>query len=100
MWASFAMNGMSSFPDTVDRQTPLFGYMYGHMPWKIGEALSGVGITTLNKKITGGGVGITTLNKKITGACHVDRKLISGDSPLAANEFGKLAIVVLLKEIY
>lgn len=74
-----------AFPDAVDKQTPLFGYMPGHMPWKIGERLSEFGVTTLNRKIT--------------GACHLDRNLVSGDSPLAANEFGKLAATCLLDKV-
>ncbi len=83
----FIYNGykMNAFPDAVDKQTPSIGYMPGHMPWKIGEALSSVGITTINRKIK--------------GDCHIDRKLISGDSPLAANEFGKLSAKALLAEI-
>lgn len=74
-----------AFPDAVDKQTPYIGYMPGHMPWRIGESL--------NK------AGVTTLNTKIKGDCHIDRKLISGDSPLAANEFGKLAAKCLLEEV-
>ena len=83
----FIYNGydMNAFPDAVDKQTPLMGYMPGHMPWRIGEALSKVGITTLNKKIK--------------GDCYVDRKLISGDSPLAANEFGRLSANALLEQL-
>jgi len=76
---------INAFPDAVDKQTPLMGYMPGHMPWKFGQRL--------NK------LGVTILNKKISGACHVDRKLVTGDSPLAANEFGKLAANCLLKEV-
>jgi molecular chaperone Hsp31 and glyoxalase 3 len=76
---------INAFPDEVDKQTPLMGYMPGHMPWKIGEALNHVGIKTLNKKIK--------------GDCHIDRKLISGDSPLAANEFGRLCAKALLAEV-
>lgn len=76
---------MKAFPDAVDKQTPSFGYMPGHMPWRIGEALSKVGITTLNRKIK--------------GDCYIDRKLISGDSPLAANEFGKMSATALLEEV-
>lgn len=83
----FIYNGykINAFPDAVDKQTPLMGYMPGHMPWKFGERL--------NK------LGVTILNKKITGACYVDRKLVTGDSPLAANEFGKLAAKCLLQEV-
>jgi len=76
---------MTAFPDAVDRQTPMMGYMPGHLPWALGEALNALGTTVLNTKIN--------------GACHVDRKLVSGDSPLAANEFGKIAANCLLKEI-
>jgi len=76
---------MTAFPDAVDRQTPMMGYMPGHLPWALGEALNALGTTVLNKKIN--------------GACHVDRKLVSGDSPLAANEFGKIAANCLLKEM-
>lgn len=77
---------MTAFPDAVDKQTPLFGYMPGHMPWRFGERLNNMGVTILNKKIN--------------GACHIDRRLISGDSPLAANEFGKLAAISLLAEVH
>ena len=76
---------MMAFPDKVDKQTPLFGYMPGHMPWRFGERLNNLGVTILNKKIT--------------GACHIDRKLISGDSPLAANKFGELSATKLLEEV-
>jgi len=76
---------INAFPDAVDKQTPLMGYMPGHMPWKFGERLNNLGVTILNKKIS--------------GACHVDRKLVTGDSPLAANEFGKLAAKCVLQEI-
>lgn len=83
----FIYNGyeMTAFPDAVDKQTPMMGYMPGQLPWALGEALNAVGTTVLNKKIN--------------GACHVDRKLVSGDSPLAANEFGKISASCLLKEI-
>ncbi len=35
----------------------------------------------------------------MTGRCHQDRKLITGDSPLASNGIGTLAAVALLKAI-
>ena len=74
---------MTAFPDAVDEQTPLVGYMPGHMPWKFGERLSDLGVTIINTKAD--------------GACHVDRKLISGDSPKAANGFGRLSATTLLE---
>ncbi|WP_417215421.1 hypothetical protein [Alcanivorax sp.] len=39
------------------------------------------------------------INKKANGACCEDRKLITGDSPDAGNEFGKLAARALLAEV-
>ena len=83
----FIYNGyeMTAFPDAVDKQTPMMGYMPGQLPWALGERLNSVGTTILNKKIS--------------GACHIDRKLVSGDSPLAANDFGKLAATCLLTEV-
>ena len=38
------------------------------------------------------------LNKDITGRVHRDRKLLTGDSPLASNNLGKLAADALLAE--
>ena len=75
---------MAVFPDSVDKQTPIVGYMPGHMPWMFGEKLKELGVTIVNKK-----------SDKTT--C-IDRKLITGASPLAANELGKLAAKTLLKK--
>ncbi|MDL1913498.1 MAG: protein deglycase HchA [Bergeyella sp.] len=74
---------MKSFPDKIDTQTPDIGYVPGEMPWFYGEKLE-----TLGVKI---------LNDNISGACLTDRKLITGDSPLAANNFGKMSATALLK---
>lgn len=84
---SFIYEGykIAAFPDGVDEQTPMIGYMPGHMPWKFGERL--------NK------LGVTIINQEADNTCHVDRKLITGASPLAANDFGKLAATELLKEV-
>lgn len=76
---------IAAFPDSVDKMTPLFGYMPGHMPWYFGEKLQALGVEIINKKAD--------------GTCHQDRKLITGDSPAAANEFGKLAAEALLAEV-
>jgi molecular chaperone Hsp31 and glyoxalase 3 len=59
--------------------------MPGHMPWRFDEKL---------KKL-----GVTIINKKADKTCHIDRKLISGASPQAANDFGKLSAIELLKEV-
>lgn len=76
---------IAAFPDAVDEQTPMIGYMPGHMPWKFGEKLNELGITIINQEAD--------------NTCHVDRKLVSGASPLAANDFGKLSASELLKEV-
>lgn len=73
---------IAAFPDSVDRQTPRIGYMPGHMPWKFGEKLNDLGVTIVNSKAD--------------DSCHVDRKLITGASPQAANNFGRLAARKLL----
>ena len=84
---SFLYKGykISAFPDAVDKQTPMIGYMPGHMPWKFGEKLSELGVTIINKKAD--------------KTCHIDRNLITGASPQAANDFGKLSATELLKKV-
>lgn len=84
---SFIYKGykIAAFPDGVDEQTPMMGYMPGHMPWKFGEKLNNLGVTIINQGAD--------------NTCHIDRKLITGASPLAANEFGKLSARELLKEV-
>ena len=75
---------INSFPDAVDRQLPSIGYLPGDVPWFYGEKLTALGVDILNNDVT--------------GACHADRKLLSGDSPLAANAFGKMCANTLLGE--
>lgn len=74
---------MTVFPDAVDKQTPVIGYLPGPMPWWVGEKL-----TALGAQIT---------NTKAGASCHVDRRLVTGASPKAANAFGRLAAETLLK---
>ncbi|MFT5196635.1 MAG: molecular chaperone Hsp31 and glyoxalase 3 [Candidatus Promineifilaceae bacterium] len=76
---------MAVFPDSVDKQTPMIGYLPGHMPWELGAKLTELGAIIVNKK-----------SDKTT---QVDRKLITGASPLAANELGKLAANTLLNAL-
>ena len=84
---SFPYKGykIAAFPDAIDEQTPMIGYMPGHMPWKFGEKLNNLGVTIINTEAD--------------NTCHVDRKLITGASPQAANGFGKLAATELLKVV-
>ncbi|MDC4965376.1 protein deglycase HchA [Acinetobacter baumannii] len=74
------------FPDSLDKGANIdIGYMPGALPWLVGENLE-----KLDVKI---------LNTGITGQCHRDRKLLTGDSPLASNNLGKLAAETLLAEV-
>ncbi len=84
---SYIYNGykIASFPDAVDAQGPMIGYNPGAMPWIYGERL--------NK------LGVTIINEAADATVHMDRKLISGASPQAANAFGKLAATELLKAL-
>ncbi len=76
---------MAVFPDSVDKQTPMIGYLPGHMPFGLSERLKGLGANLMN-------------TKSDDTVC-VDRKLITGASPLASNELGKLAAKTLLNEL-
>ncbi|EXD22647.1 DJ-1/PfpI family protein [Acinetobacter baumannii 34654] len=74
------------FPDSLDKGANIdIGYMPGALPWLVGENLEKLGVKIFN---TG-----------ITGQCHRDRKLLTGDSPLASNNLGKLAAETLLAEV-
>lgn len=73
-----------AFPDDLDAKTPDMGYMPGHLTWKFGEKLKALGFEIVNQDIS--------------GATHQDRKMLTGDSPLAGNALGKLAAGALLKE--
>ena len=74
-----------AFPDAVDAQSPDIGYMPGHLTWKFGEKLTAIGFEIVNKAIS--------------GATHQDRKMLTGDSPFAANALGKLAASALLASV-
>lgn len=74
---------MTVFPDSVDKQTPMIGYLPGPMPWWVCEKLTALGVKTINKKAD--------------NSVHVDRRLVTGASPKAANDFGRLAATMLLK---
>ena len=76
---------MAVFPDSIDKQTPKIGYLPGQMPWGLSEKLKSLGATLMNTKS----------DKTVC----LDRKLITGASPLASNELGKLAANTLLKEL-
>jgi molecular chaperone Hsp31 and glyoxalase 3 len=76
---------MAVFPDSVDTMTPKIGYLPGPMPWRLGEKLQALGAQIVNKKAD--------------ETCHVDRMLITGASPAAANPLGALAAKTLLEHL-
>ena len=76
---------MAVFPDAVDEMTPVVGYLPGHMKKGVSERLKNLGVTIVN----------TESDKTVC----VDRKLITGASPLASNELGKLSARTLLQEL-
>jgi len=76
---------MAVFPDSVDKMTPKIGYLPGQMPFGLSERLKNLGANIVNTKS----------DKTVC----LDRKLITGASPLASNELGKLAANTLLKEL-
>ena len=76
---------MAVFPDAVDAQTPMIGYLPGHMTSGVSERLKDLGANIMN-------------TESDNTVC-VDRKLITGASPLASNDLGKLAANTLLKEL-
>ncbi|PVX51935.1 molecular chaperone Hsp31 and glyoxalase 3 [Balneicella halophila] len=84
---SFIYNGYEivAFPDVADGLLPYIGYLPGKLPWKFGKKLNDLGISIVN----------VADNER----CHVDRKLISGASPLAANKFGETIVKELLKTV-
>jgi len=73
---------MAVFPDAVDKQTPMIGYLPGHMPWELGARLEDLGAIIVNTKAD--------------DTCCVDRTLITGASPAASQKLGVLAAKTLL----
>lgn len=84
---AFLLDGyaMAAFPDSSDKMLTVVGYLPGEMPYFFGAKLRELGVTIVNHLPI--------------GSTHVDRKLISGDSPFAANKLGKLAAQALLDAI-
>ena len=74
------------FPDSLDEGANIaIGYMPGKLPWLVGAKLKALGVNVLNSGIT--------------GQVHQDRKLITGDSPLASHTLGKVAAKALLEAV-
>lgn len=76
---------ITCFPDSLDKgANQAIGYMPGQLKWFVGESLTNLGVKIINDDIT--------------GKVHKDRKLLTGDSPLASNNLGKLAAETLLAD--
>ena len=74
------------FPDSIDEgANQEIGYMPGKLKWLLAEKLESLGAKIVNEAIS--------------GQVHIDRNLITGDSPLAANQLGIVAVDELLKMV-
>jgi molecular chaperone Hsp31 and glyoxalase 3 len=72
------------FPDALDQGPNIeIGYLPGHLQWLVADLLSKQGLTVLNDDMS--------------GQTHRDRKLLTGDSPLASNKLGLLAADALIQ---
>lgn len=73
------------FPDSLDLGANIdIGYLPGQMPWNLGDRLRDAGVEILNSDMS--------------GATTRDRNLLTGDSPLAANQLGKESALALLEQ--
>lgn len=70
------------FPASGDTLLTAAGYMPGKVPWNYQEGLEAQGLKVRNHIPT--------------GSTHVDRKLISGDGPMAADALGQLVCHTML----
>lgn len=74
------------FPDALDKGPNIdIGYLPGQLRWLVADLLSKQGVTVVNEKMT--------------GQVHQDRKLLTGDSPLASNSLGRLAADALVDAV-
>lgn len=84
---NFPLKGYSyaSFPDSSDTIMTGLGYLPGKMPWFFNEKLEQLGMDSVSLLPV--------------GKTHEDRRLLTGDGPMAANELGGMAARRLL-DIY
>ncbi|RFD67401.1 glyoxalase III HchA [Staphylococcus pasteuri] len=72
------------FPDALDDGANIdIGYLPGKLKWLVADLLSKQGLNIVNKEMS--------------GQTHQDRKLLTGDSPLASNNLGLLAADTLVE---
>ena len=75
---------MCVFPDALDEGPNLeIGYLPGRLRWLVADLLRRQGLIVVNDAMT--------------GQTHQDRRLLTGDSPLASNKLGQLAAAALLE---
>ncbi|WP_315582975.1 glyoxalase III HchA [Actinomyces viscosus] len=83
----FAGYSLCVFPDALDKGANVeIGYLPGQLTWMLGERLKQQGLTIVNDGMS--------------GQVHRDRLLLTGDSPLAANALGRLAVETLTGRTY
>lgn len=74
------------FPDSLDEGPNLdIGYLPDRLQWLVAGLLREQGLNVINDDMT--------------GKTHRDRKLLTGDSPLASNSLGLLAADALVQEV-
>ncbi|MFD0116895.1 glyoxalase III HchA [Streptomyces sp. NPDC058320] len=74
------------FPDSLDEGPNLdIGYLPGRLQWLVAGLLREQGVNVINDDMT--------------GKTHRDRKLLTGDSPLASHSLGLLAADALVEEV-
>lgn len=74
---------IAAFPDDMDKQIHHFGYLPGPVPMLFNERLEWLGMDVISRVMH--------------GKTHVDRKMITGDGPPAANPLGLEATEAMLK---
>ncbi|NNG40382.1 protein deglycase HchA [Flexivirga sp. ID2601S] len=68
-----------AFPDALDEGANVeIGYIPGKLKWLLAKRLEEAGVRVVNDDMS--------------GMVHQDRKLLTGDSPLASNALGRLAV--------
>lgn len=74
------------FPDALDEGANIdIGYLPGKLKWLVADLLTKQGLNVVNKEMS--------------GQTHQDRKLLTGDSPLASNKLGLLAADALVEAV-
>ncbi|GAA1482798.1 protein deglycase HchA [Gordonia sinesedis] len=83
----FSGYSVAVFPDALDTGANIdIGYLPGALKWLVAEELTKQGLSVVNDDMT--------------GMVHKDRNLLTGDSPLASNALGRLAVETLTGEKY